>query len=123
MSFSMTREYRESSEYKQLMIEIKKECPWINQAVAEYAIIAHKTNPQAYKLDKNAKEIFKKTLEPPKNLGEIAVDNHIKIIDLNDDIIKQRQEFFEKHGISEEAELILKNNDQQEQPIIEELKA
>lgn len=107
----MNKEYRSSEEYKEFMTEIKKECPWINQALAEYAIIAHKTDPQAYKKDKNAKDVFKMQLEPPKNAGEIAVDDHVKVIDLNDDIINQRREFFEKHGISEEAELILKDNE------------
>lgn len=97
VDFKMNDEYRKSDEYAELMKHIKSDAPWMPQYVAEMCIIMHKTNPQAYKQDKRAKDVFKQPLKPPKNAGEVLVDGKIGITDLTEDIIKQREEFEEKY--------------------------
>ena len=104
--FKMNQEYRQSEEYKTLIKNIKTDCPWLPQSLCEYAIISHKTNPQAYKKDKNAKNIMKEPAKQPTNDGEIVVKDAIEIGELTNDIIEQRNEFFQKHMIKEKAEFI-----------------
>jgi len=97
MTFKMDNEYRQSDEYKQFMEAIKKENPFIPQALAEYCIIAHKTQPDAYKKDKQAKEIMKQPIKPPKNAGEIVLSDAIQVGNMTPEIEKQRDEFWAKH--------------------------
>jgi hypothetical protein len=107
-SFKMDNAYRQTDEYKGFFEAIQKEAPWMPLPLIEGCIIAHKMDPQAYKKDKEAKKIMSKEIRPPQNKGEIIQDN-VQIGEVTDDILKQRQEFFEKHGISEEAEFIPKS--------------
>ena len=104
--FKMDTSYRQTEEYKLFMASIKKDVPWIPQALAEACIIAHKTDPTAYKKDKHAKSVFQKPIEPPKNKGEIVVDKAVQVGDVTDDIVKQRDEFWEKHTPKEETTTI-----------------
>lgn len=106
--FKMDKTYRGSQEYKDYMAMILKDAPWLPTGLAEYCIIAHKQDPQAYKKDKHSKKILAEPLTPPTNAGEIVVDNHVHVGELTDDILEQRREFFEKHGLSEEVEFIPK---------------
>jgi hypothetical protein len=108
-TFKMDMAYRNSQEYKEWVKEIKKEAPYLPIGLIEYAIIAHKTNPNYYKQDKNHKKILAEPIKPPKNAGEVVIKDAIHIGDLTEDIIKQREEFFEKHYISEQAEFIPKS--------------
>ena len=111
--FKMNQEYRQSDEYKLLLKNIRANCPWLPQSLCEYAIIAQKISPQAYKTDKNAKTIMKEPMKQPTNEGEILVKDAIEIGELNGDIIKQRCEFFQKHMIKEKAEFIPKKPEPQ----------
>lgn len=107
MVFKFDSAYRETEEYKEFMDAIKKENPWMPQALAEACIIAHKNDPSAYKKDKDHKKVLSQTVKPPENKGEIVVNN-VQVQDLTHDILKQRADFYEKHGITEDAELIPK---------------
>jgi hypothetical protein len=107
-SFNMDNAYRQTDEYKGFIEAIKKDAPWMPLPLMEGCIIAHKTDPQAYKKDKEAKKVMSKDIRPPQNKGEVVQKGKIQIGEVTDDILKQRQEFFEKHGISEEAEYIPK---------------
>lgn len=107
MMFKFDQAYRETEEYKEFMEVIRKDNPWMPQALAEACIIAHKNDPQAYKKDPCHKKVLSQTIKPPENKGEVVV-NTVQVQDLTDDILKQRQDFFEKHGIKEEAEFIPK---------------
>lgn len=97
MTFQFDTAFRQTEEYKQLMEFIKKDVPWMPQALAEACIIAHKCTPQAYKADKNHKKVLAEPIKPPKNVGEIVINDAVKIGGLTDDIIKQRNAFWEKH--------------------------
>lgn len=117
-AFSMTDDYRKSDEYKELLKEIQREAPHLPLYLCEMAIVFHKNNPNYYKTDKHHKKVLSEPIKPPKNSGEVVIADAIKVSDLTDDIVKQRQEFFEKHNISEQAEFIPKSL-----PPIEEVEA
>lgn len=105
MAFKFDNEYRQTDEYKEFMEAIKKEAPWMPQGLAEACIIAHKTDPQAYKKDKNHKKVFSKPVEPPKYKGEVTLDN-VQVGELTPEIEKQREEFWKKHTPKEEMTTI-----------------
>lgn len=104
--FKMDNAYRDSEEYKEFINYIKKDAPWLPQALAEYCIIAHKQDAQAYKKDKQSKKVLSTPLKPPKNAGEVCVGDAIKVGELTNDIIKQREEFEAKYMPKEELTTI-----------------
>ena len=103
MVFNMDTEYRNSDEYKEWVEMIRKEAPHLPLPVIEKCIICHKMSPDAYKKDKQAKQIMKEPIKMPVNKGEIVVDDAVKVGDLTDDIISQRQAFWDKHTPKEET--------------------
>lgn len=105
-TFRMNQEYRNTSEYKEWVKEIRRDAPHMPIGVIEYAIILHKTSPQAYKADKEAKKIMSEPIKQPKNTGEIIISDAITIGDMTDDILKQREAYFKEYNISETAEFI-----------------
>jgi hypothetical protein len=117
-AFKMNQEYRGSDEYKEWVRLIQRDAPHLPIGMIEYAIIAHKTQPDAYKKDKQAKKLMSEPIKQPKNAGEIVVNDAIAIGDATDDILKQREAFFKEHNITEEAEFIPKSL-----PAIEEVEA
>jgi hypothetical protein len=58
MVFKFDEDYRASDEYKAWVNAIKADYPNLPLYLVEQAIIAHKTDPQAYKKDKDAKKVF-----------------------------------------------------------------
>lgn len=102
MTFKFDSQYRQSQEYKDYMDAIKKDAPWMPQALAEACIIAHLNDQQAYKKDKQHKKVLSSTPQPPQNKGEIVVDS-VHIGELTEDILKQRKEFEEKYMKPNEA--------------------
>lgn len=60
MTFTFNEDYRASDEYKAWVAGIKADFPSMPLYLIEQAILAHKTDPQAYKKDKNAREVFNK---------------------------------------------------------------
>lgn len=58
MTFKFDEDYRASDEYKGWVAAIKADYPNMPLYLIEQAIIAHKTDPQAYKKDKDAKKVF-----------------------------------------------------------------
>lgn len=116
--FKMDNEYRQTDEYKEWVKAIRHDAPHLPLYLVENAICWHKTFPQYYKSDKQANKILKETIKPPKNAGEILLDNCVHVGELTDDILEKRREFYEKHGLSEQAEFIPKT-----QTTIEEVEA
>lgn len=60
MTFTFNEDYRASDEYKAWVAGIKADFPSMPLYLIEQAILAHKTDPQAYKKDKNSREVFNK---------------------------------------------------------------
>lgn len=101
MAFKMDNNYRSTDEYKLLMKQIREMAPWLPDYLCEVIIIADKTNPDAFKKDKEGKKILKMDLKPPKYKGEVTLDN-VLIGELTPEIEKQREEFWEKHTPKQE---------------------
>jgi hypothetical protein len=59
MTFKFDEDYRASDEYKAWVAGVKADFPTMPLYLIEQAIMAHKTDPQAYKKDKNSREVFK----------------------------------------------------------------
>lgn len=97
MDFKMDSTYRGSEEYKTFVEAIRKENPYMPLPLIETAIIAHKQDPQAYKKDKDYKKVMATEIKPPENKGEVVIKDAIKIGDLTEDIIKQREEWVKKY--------------------------
>lgn len=116
--FKMDAQYRQTDEYTELLKMIRKEAPHLPLYLCEMAIVFHKNNPNYYKTDRNHKKILSEPIKPPKNAGEVVLEDAIHIGDVTPEILAQRQEFFETHNISEEAEFIPKSL-----PAIEEVEA
>lgn len=102
-AFKMDKVYRESDEYKLWVDLIKKDAPHLPLPIIENCIIAHKLQPDAYKKDKQANTIMKEPFKMPENKGEVVVTDAVKITDLTDDIVKQREAFWEKHSPKEDS--------------------
>jgi hypothetical protein len=107
MAFKMDTEYRNSDEYKTWVECIKKDAPHLPLPIIEKCIIAHKMAPDAYKKDRDAKRIMKEPIKMPENKGEIVVDDAVKVTELTDDIIKQREDFWEKHTPKEASSITI----------------
>lgn len=95
--FKMDNAYRQTDEYKELVAMVQKDAPWMPLGLIEYAIIAHKTNPQYYKTDKNSKKILSTPLKQPIQMPGVVVHDAVKVGELTPEIEKQREEFWKKH--------------------------
>lgn len=104
--FSMTHAFRQTDEYKELLKVIQKDCPHLPLYLCEVAISLHKNNPNFYKQDKQHKKVLSEPFTAPKNKGEKIIKDAIQVQDFNDDILKQREDFYAKHGITEQSEFI-----------------
>lgn len=102
-TFKMDNAYRQTDEYKAFMEIIKKDAPWMPDGLAEYCIIAHKSDPQAYKKAKNAKKILSEPIKQPVHKGEVVIHDAIQVGELTPEIEKQREEFWEKYAPKEES--------------------
>jgi len=106
--FSMTDAYRKTQEYKEFLQEIKKDCPHMPLYLCEKAIMYHKNFPNYYKTDKQSKSVLNGPMPQPKYAKEVVVKDAFTITDMNDHILKQREDFYAEHNISEHAEFIPK---------------
>lgn len=88
--FEFNEAYRASDEYKMWVASIQKDYPDMSLYLIEQAIIAHKTDPQAYKKDKNAKKVFSDVPKPYINPKTEVVKGAITVEDapLEDDVSK-----------------------------------
>lgn len=79
--FEFNEAYRATDEYKQWVAAIKADYPNLPLYLVEQAILAHKTDPQAYKKDKNAKQIFANAPKSRVNEKPQIVEGAITIED------------------------------------------
>lgn len=81
MTFKFDEDYRASDEYKAWVAGIKADFPTMPLYLIEQAILAHKTDPQAYKKDKNAREVFKTAPKQKFNQEPQTVQGAVTIED------------------------------------------
>jgi hypothetical protein len=81
MTFKFDEDYRATDEYKAWVAGIKADYPTMPLYLIEQAIIAHKTDPQAYKKDKKSKEVFMKAPKQRMNDKQEVINGAITIED------------------------------------------
>lgn len=81
MTFKFDEDYRASDEYKEWVAQIRHDYPSMPLYLIEAAILSHKTNPQAYKSAKDAKEVFSKAPKAKVNEKPATVEGAIKVED------------------------------------------
>jgi hypothetical protein len=81
MTFNFDEEYRQSQEYKEWVAGIRRDYPSMPLYLIEQAIMAHKSDPQAYKKQKDAKEVFTKAPKQKVNQETKVVEGAITIED------------------------------------------
>lgn len=81
MTFSFNEEYRATDEYKGWVAAIRADYPNLPLYLVEQAILAHKTDPQAYKKDKQARQVFANAPKARVNEKPQIVEGAIAIED------------------------------------------
>jgi hypothetical protein len=73
--------YRQSQEYMEWVAGIRKDYPSMPLYLIEQAIMMHKGDPQAYKKQKDAKEVFSKAPKSRMNDNPQTIEGAITICD------------------------------------------
>lgn len=89
MTFKFDEDYRASDEYKEWVAQIKKDYPAMPLYLIEAAILSHKTNPQAYKTAKDAKEVFRHAPKSKVNEKPATIEGAIQVEDAAPQIIEE----------------------------------
>lgn len=81
MTFKFDEEYRQSQEYLEWVAGVRKDYPSMPLYLIEAAIMMHKTDPQSYKKQKDAKEVFTKAPKRRMNDNPQTIEGAVKIED------------------------------------------